>query len=167
MADAEAVHAEEERERKEREARANEARKELELEKYEKDQDKEALLRELEHSSKSAERVLAKQKSKALKRSSARINNQFKPLPIPTNTFPPDQQNLLPLAFEDKWDPLYDENDYNDYNDLFELKPNIYADGFKGAEVVIGGEMIGKAGGWSRIPAWERAIKEGISEWTL
>ncbi|TIA91093.1 hypothetical protein E3P99_01243 [Wallemia hederae] len=165
VADAEAVKAEEERERKEREARAKEARRELEQEMFEKDQDKEVLLRELEHSSKSAEKVLAKQKSKALKRSSARTTNQLKPVSIPTSTFPPD--NPIPFMTDDVWDPLYDEDAYNDYSSLYKLAPNVYADGYKNAESVVGGDEKARAGGWTREQAWERAIREGVSEWTL
>ncbi|TIC33251.1 CDK-activating kinase assembly factor [Wallemia mellicola] len=165
IAEAEAVKAEEEREKKEREARAKEARRELEQEMFEKDQDKEVLLRELEHSSKSAERVMAQQRSKALKRSSARTTNQNKPLSLPANAFPPD--NPMPFTTEDVWDPLYDEDTYDDYSNLYKIVPNVYADGFKGAETVVGGDDIAKAGGWTRNQAWERAIREGVSEWAL
>ncbi|TIA76250.1 hypothetical protein E3P91_00097 [Wallemia ichthyophaga] len=160
VADAEAVKAEEERERKEREARAKEARRELEQEMIEKDQDKEVLLRELEHSSKSAGKVMAQQKSKALKRSSARTTNQLKPVSIPTNTFPPD--NPMPFMTDDVWDPLYDEDAYDDYSGLYKLAPSVYADGFKGAESVVGGDEIARAGGWTREQAWERAIREEV-----
>ncbi|KAF5391905.1 hypothetical protein D9757_001743 [Collybiopsis confluens] len=167
-AEALALKEQEELERREREARAAQLAQQEQQERDERLREEQELINKLETSQKDAHKIVAKSRSAAAKRSSARAASSNANSGLLGMAFGADYAKLLKTRTNKVNNNVPDEphvpfqDNYYAYDDLFRLLPGGYNDIFSDA-VRKDREGIMRAGGYRVEEAWQRALLSAVA----